>query len=131
MSATEPAFPVLDASVVLAIVQGEPGHELFVDAGPGLVSTVNLAEVRARLSDRGVDRGGIDVALSYIDLHYVDFDVEQAEISSDLRPLTRGAGLSVGDRACLALAMQKNVTAYTADRAWTSIDLPVPIKLIR
>lgn len=123
---------VFDASVVLAIILQEPGHEEFLDmAFGGLTSTVNLAEARAKLSDHGLDRTGIDEAMEYINLSPVAFDEEQAQISSDLRSSTREAGLSLGDRACLALAIQRKATACTADRIWAKVKVPVEIKLIR
>jgi ribonuclease VapC len=123
---------VFDASVILASILQEPGHEEFLDLASGaLASTVNIAEARARLSDRGLDRKGIDEAIEYISLSLVSFDAEQAKLSADIRGKTRGAGLSLGDRACLALAMQQNAVAYTADRAWANVDVPVEVKVIR
>ncbi len=127
--ATEQVF---DASVILAIIQQEPGHEAFLDmALGGLTSTVNLAEARAKLSDRGLDRRRIDDAIGYINLLPVAFDEEQAQISSDLRSSTKELRLSLADRACLALAVQRNATAYTADRIWAQVNVPIEIKLIR
>jgi ribonuclease VapC len=123
---------VLDASVVLAAVFREEGHEVVLTLpGTPLVSTVNLAEVRARLSDQGVDRDTIDSTLDLVNMRPVDFDPEQAALSADLRNVTRSVGLSLGDRACLALAMQRGAVAYTADRAWASVELPVAVKLVR
>lgn len=129
----EPATEqVFDASVILAIIQQEPGHEEFLDmAFGGLTSTVNLAEARAKLSDRGLDRKRINDAIGYINLLPIAFDEEQAQISSDLRSSTKELGLSLADRACLALAIQRNATAYTADRIWAQVKVPVEIKLIR
>jgi ribonuclease VapC len=123
---------VLDASVILAIILQEPGHEEFLDlASSALASTVNIAEARARLSDRGLDRKGIDEAIEYVNLSPVSFDAEQAQLSSDIRSSTRKAGLSLGDRACLALAMQRNAIVYTADHVWAKVKLPVEMKFIR
>jgi PIN domain nuclease of toxin-antitoxin system len=128
----ESAGRVYDASVILAIILRERGHEPWIPREQAAVaSAVNIAEARSRLSDRGFDRPSIDAALRYINLDVVDFDGEQAVLSADLRPATRKAGLSLGDRACLALAMQMNAVAYTADRAWTTIDLPVDVQAIR
>lgn len=128
----QPALGVFDASVILAIIQQEPGHEKFLDlALGGLTSTVNLAEARAKLSDRGLGRKDIDKAMEFINLSPVAFDIEQAEISSELRSSTKDAGLSLGDRACLALALQRRATAYTADHGWADVKLPIKIKLIR
>jgi ribonuclease VapC len=123
---------VLDASVVLAAVFKEPGYEalLELDERP-FVSTVNLAEVRARLSNRGLDRPAIDTALGFVKMTAVDFTNEHATLSADLRPTTRGAGLSLGDRACLALAQKRGAIALTADRAWAGIDASVDVRVVR
>lgn len=123
---------VFDASVILAIIQQEPGYEEFLDmAFGGLTSTVNLAEARGKLSDRGLDRKAIDEAIGYINLSPIAFDEEQAQISSDLRPSTKMAGLSLADRACIALAVQRSAIVYTADQVWAEVKVPVEIKLIR
>ena len=41
------------------------------------------------------------------------------------------AGLSLGDRACLALAQQLNLPAITADRVWEGVVEDVAVHLIR
>lgn len=126
------AVVVLDASVVLAAVFLEPGHEEVLKLeNTSLVSAVNIAEARSRLADHGLDRHAIDRSLGLIDMRVVDFDAEQAGLSSDIRAETRSAGLSLGDRACLALAMQRGAIAYTADRIWANIKLPIEVKVVR
>ncbi len=60
-----------------------------------------------------------------------DFDLSQSEYAGSLSRLTRSHGLSLGDRACLSLAQTTGVTAWTTDRAWKRLKLPVPIKLLR
>jgi PIN domain nuclease of toxin-antitoxin system len=123
---------VLDASAVLAAILEEPGHEAVLELRDrALLSAVNLAEARARLSDHGFDRWSIDTSIGLFNLEVVDFDAEQAIASADLRPSTRPAGLSLGDRACLALAQQRGGLAITADRAWARVDLPIEIRVIR
>ncbi len=123
---------VLDASAVLAAILEEPGHEVILELRDrALLSAVNLAETRSRLSDHGFDSGSIDASIGLFNLEVVDFDTELAVISADLRPTTRPAGLSLGDRACLALAQQRGAVAVTADRAWANVDLPIEIRVIR
>ena len=123
---------VLDASVLLAAVFGEPGHEVMLELSePAFVSAVNVAEARARLADHGFDRASIDASIGLLNVAVVDFDAEQAALSADLRPQTRSAGLSLGDRACLALAQQRGAVALTADRAWADVAAPVEIRLVR
>jgi PIN domain nuclease of toxin-antitoxin system len=123
---------VFDASVVLAIVFREPGHEVMMDLkGVALVSSVNIAEVRSRLLDGGYQRGDTDRVLGNINIQIVDFDAEQAALSAELRPPTRALGLSLGDRACLALGLLKKAVVYTADRVWSKLDLPVEVRVVR
>jgi PIN domain nuclease of toxin-antitoxin system len=123
---------VLDASVILAAVFGERGHEAVLALRQtAIASTVNIAEARARLADHGLDREAIDRSLDLINMRAVDFDEDQAILSSDLRRSTRNLGLSLGDRACLALAIQRKAVAYTADRAWANATLPVEVRMVR
>lgn len=123
---------VLDASVLLAAILEEPGHEAVLELRePALLSAVNLAEARARLVDRGFDRESIDTSMSLLNMQIVDFDAELAAISADLRPATRAAGLSLGDRACLALARKRGAIALTADRTWARIETPVQVRVVR
>jgi PIN domain nuclease of toxin-antitoxin system len=123
---------VLDASVVLAAVLGERGGAAVADLkGSAFVSTVNYAEVRTRLIDLGVKREAVDQSIALLGLEIVAFDIEQADCAADLRGATRGAGLSLGDRACLALASARNTVALTADHAWQAVEVPVQIELVR
>ena len=111
---------VLDSSAVLALLFREPGAEAVASALPGaLLSVVNFAEVITKLTDRGMRSGQARVAIEAIGVVLVDFDVRQAEVCGELRALTRPLGLSLGDRACLALAGIRNLPALTADTVWS------------
>lgn len=123
---------VLDASVVLAAVL----DEMDVDEADRWVSgacigAVNLSEVVARLFDAGFDAEWIEGALSPFDLDVIPFDHKQSLLAGELRPLTRHRGLSLADRACLALAQHLGRPAITADRAWADLDCGVPVQVIR
>ncbi|HEY0330597.1 MAG TPA: type II toxin-antitoxin system VapC family toxin [Rhodopseudomonas sp.] len=123
---------MLDASAVLAVALHEPGHQALRGLETvGLVSAVNLAEVRSRLWDKAGSSAAVDELLTGIKMSVVAFDETQARLSAELRPVTRALGLSLGDRACLALAVQSGAVAYTADRAWAKIDLPIEVRVIR
>jgi ribonuclease VapC len=113
---------VLDSSAVLALLLAEPGADKVRMALPGaLLSTVNFAEVVTKLCERGMPADQARIAIETIGAEVVDFGIDQACITGDLRDSTRSAGLSLGDRACLALARQRNLPAITADTAWGSL----------
>jgi len=123
---------VLDASAILAVYNREPGGSAVQAAARGaLVSAVNHAEATSRLV-----RGGqtMDVARSLrADLGYrvVPFDELQAIECARLIRFTHDAGLSLADRACLALAKLRGLEIMTADRAWTKLQIGVTIRTIR
>lgn len=123
---------VLDASALLALLNGEPGAEKVAEALPdALVSTVNYAEVVAKLVERGGAPEQIDAALRWVAVMTVDFDIDLARRAGALRAATAKLGLSLGDRACLALAQREGAPAYTADRHWRGAVSGVDIRLIR
>jgi PIN domain nuclease of toxin-antitoxin system len=123
---------VLDASAILAAILREPGGErIGALTGSLLVSAVNYAEVGSRLSDLGFERSFLSDTASMLGLEIVPLDSRQAEDVADLRHATRPHGLSLGDRACLALAAARGAVALTADRAWHKLDLPVEVRLVR
>ena len=113
---------VLDASAVLCLIRAEPGAEAVKAALPGsVISAVNLAEVVAKMTDLGMEGALIAAVLDPLQLNAIAFDGQQARACGLLRPATRARGLSLGDRACLALAAQLDATALTTDRAWTEL----------
>lgn len=124
---------VLDASALLAFLNAEPGSVVVATAlrQGAAISAVNLSEVVAKLSDDGMTPVAIHGALGAVHLTVIDFDANLAYQTGLLRPATRHAGLSLGDRACLALAQHLGVPALTTDRQWQSLSLGVPVRLIR
>lgn len=123
---------VLDASVILAAILHEPGGERVGQlTGNLLLSAVNYAEIGARLSDLGHPRSLLEDTVSMLGLLVVPFDDEQARSTVELRRQTRSSGLSLGDRACLALADTRRAVALTADRAWRHLELSVHVELVR
>ncbi|MGE0539542.1 MAG: type II toxin-antitoxin system VapC family toxin [Dehalococcoidia bacterium] len=124
---------MVDSSAVLTLVQNEPGaaEAASVVAAGALISSVNFSEVVAKLADRGIPEREIRARLARLVLQIVAFDTDQALRAGMLRPVTREAGLSLGDRACLALAQGRNLPVVTADRTWQSLTISVEIRLIR
>jgi PIN domain nuclease of toxin-antitoxin system len=110
---------VLDSSALPALLWNEPGADHVCAALPGaLVSSVNLAEVMTKLCERGLSASEGRELVESLGVVVVDFDADQAEATTALRESTRSLGLSLGDRACLALARRRNCAALTADSAW-------------
>ena len=117
---------------MLAFIQGEPGAEAVRPlVGNAAASAVNVAEAGAYLADRGLNEPEIRRSINLLDVEIVAFDAETAYLCSMLRPETRARGLSLGDRACLALAKRRGLPAVTADRLWTEISVGVEVRLIR
>jgi ribonuclease VapC len=119
---------VLDASALLALMDAEPGQEAVAAVLPGaLVSAVNLAEVVSKLAERGMP-----AAQAHADALGIDVTAFEAELALDagaLRPLTRAAGLSLGDRCCLALARWRHAAVLTTETRWESISNAVDVSI--
>jgi ribonuclease VapC len=126
---------VLDTSTLLAILHAEPGAEVFTKKFGLLenatMSAVNVAEAYGKLVGRGIDPEDAWEAVIAPIPEILDFDTEQAKIAGWLLPQTRSLGLSLGDRACLALGIALKAPIYTADKAWKNLRLKVSIHVIR
>lgn len=123
---------VLDASALLCLLIGEPGaNRVEAVLSRSRVSAVNYAEVVARLVDKGEYDDDMRSDLSDLALDMVPFDRDLAELAGILRADTRAAGLSLGDRCCLALAKRMGAVALTADRAWATLAVGVQVGLLR
>jgi ribonuclease VapC len=124
---------VLDASAILAFIQGESGSEKLTPQvlSNSICSAVNLAEVHGKLVSRGwpVDEAWEDAFSPAQEV--VSFDSRQARLAGDLIAQTRPLGLSLGDRACLALALLVKAPVYTTEQAWRKLKLEVPVQIIR
>ena len=123
---------VLDSSAVLASLRDEPGGQeaeaLFASS---LISAVNLAEIVGRLIDLGYGEQAARARVQSGAYSVADFDHALGFKAGVLRGVTRQLGLSLGDRACLALAEREGLPVLTADRSWASLDIGVEIRLIR
>ncbi len=123
---------VLDASALLALVHGEPGANVVQPhVENAVVSSVNWAETQQRLVAHGFDAEENRADAEALGIAIVPFDADEADSAAALWPQTRGKGLSLGDRACLALARRLGATAMTADRSWAGLDIGVEVTLIR
>jgi PIN domain nuclease of toxin-antitoxin system len=126
---------VLDASAVLALIQDEPGGPAIEARLNGArldgarLSAVNLAEVAQRLGDQWPD-DLVAAVLGRFPCEVIGFDTPLALRAGLLRRVTGARGLSLGDRACLALAEREGLAVLTADRTWADLDLGVEVVLI-
>ncbi|MGA8516198.1 MAG: type II toxin-antitoxin system VapC family toxin [Burkholderiaceae bacterium] len=124
---------VLDSSVLLAVSKGERGAEFviaLINTKDCVISSVNMAEVATRLLDMGLPAQELNRAVAQLGVDVIDFNQEQALACAALRPLTKSAGLSLGDRACLALAKLMQGCSVTGDRAWMEIEDAVGVKVL-
>ncbi len=121
---------VLDASALLAVLFREVGFDAVPLEGSA-VSAVNWSEVVQVATRRGADVGGLRDALAAEGMVVAPFTPAHAEAVAELWPATRAAGLSLADRACLALARSLGVPALTADRAWDGVVKDVEVVVVR
>ena len=128
---------VLDASALLAYLLAEPGAErVRAHLDGSFISTVNWVEVLSKLVDLGGDLARIELDLRNQGIigqivALVPFDEAQAREAARIRPATRAAGLSLGDQACLALALKLECPVLTADRCWATLDLNLDVRHVR
>lgn len=124
---------VLDASALLAVSQGEKGADFvmeLIETKDCVISSVNMAEVACKMLEFGLPGNQLKRAVEQFSIGAIDFNQEQALACAELRPLTKSAGLSLGDRACLGLAKLMDGTAVTSDRPWLAIAEAVGIKVL-
>ncbi len=125
---------VMDASALLAVSKGEIGADTVMEilqTQDCVISSVNMAEVATRLLDMGLPPEELARGCEQFGIDVIDFNKEQALICAALRPLTKSAGLSLGDRACLALAQLMQGCAVTGDRAWQDVKNSVDVKILQ
>jgi ribonuclease VapC len=126
------ASAVLDASAVLALLNAERGaHMVSAALDDALLSIVNYAEVISKLVERGAPLEQARSALATIGIPIADFDRALADRTGALRASTSRFGLSLGDRACIALAERERARVLTSDRRWADVNCGAEIQLIR
>jgi len=123
---------VLDASAVLCLLQEEKGAERVARALPAaVIGAVNYSEVVGKLVEAGLDEATVDGLINKLQLKVIPFDRIQARLAGSLRATTRKLGLSLGDRACLALAAAGGATALTCERSWAKLEAPCKVETLR
>jgi PIN domain nuclease of toxin-antitoxin system len=122
----------LDASALLVFLLRERGQERVGQLlGEACMSTVNFSEVLGRFARAGKDVALIAEKLLETPIELVEFSTAQAVIAAALVPATQAEGLSLGDRACLALAQERRIRAVTADKASRRLDVGIEIETLR
>ena len=124
---------VLDASALLAFLQGEPGEEAVAQALQSqrcLVTAANQAEVISRALDRGGEPAVIEQLLSGLGYEVIDCTAADGAQAGWLRTATRAWGLSLGDRLCLAAAQRLQAPVLTADRHWLRLGAALNLKVV-
>ena len=123
---------VLDASAILALLNAELGADVVAESLPNaVVCAVNFAEVITKLIDRGATGAQVSEIMAALDLEIVNFDASLAVITGELRSRTRNLGLSLGDRACLALAQREQLPVLTTDKSWQALAPDFTVRLAR
>lgn len=123
---------VLDASAVLAFLRSEPGAERVASViADAAISAVNWSEVVQKSIANGLDHRERRADLESLGLRVEPFLPEDAEAAAELWPRTHGLGISLADRACLALAGRLGATALTADRTWLDLRPALKVEAIR
>ncbi len=123
---------VLDASALMALLRAEEGADkVLACLSRAVVSAVNQAEVQTKLVASGIDEKLAWWHIDEIGCPSVPFDEQQARVAGGLVKVTRDFGLSLGDRACLALALERKAVVYTTDKVWSNLALGIQIEVIR
>jgi len=123
---------VLDASAVLALLKREPGAErVRAVLDRAILGAVNAAEVQSKLVDLGLSRHAAAARIRFLGCRIVAFSEDLAIEAGSLIEQTRSLGLSLGDRACLALAIDRKATVYTTDRVWKNLAVGINVEPIR
>ena len=124
---------LLDASAIIALIKKEKGFQLVDDIlANSAISSVNFSELISALAREGISPEDIDLMTKNIIPEIIPFDHSLSIRTGKLADVTKSKGLSLGDRACIATALQLDLPVYTADRVWAELDIPnLKLKLIR
>lgn len=122
----------LDASALLALLFREAGHATVGAYLPeSCLTTVNFSEVMGRFARDGHDVQQVWQKINASPIKIIPFSEQQAVIAAALLPYTKSFGLSLADRACLSLAVDRGIPVITADRVWLELEIDIDIRVIR
>ena len=122
---------VLDASALLAMLKAEPGGarvaEMLIHSR---MSAINHAEVVSHFVHRGIPPDEVEATLLPLPAEIIPADRAVATLAGSLRAETADAGLSLGDRFCLAQALRDRLPAWTADRNWADVAAKIGVEVV-
>jgi PIN domain nuclease of toxin-antitoxin system len=122
---------VLDTSALLAFLRRQPGGQRVREVLPdSMISTVCLAEILSDALDHGASLERACAAVARLPIGILSFDPHDAHVSASLRPLTRRLGLSLADRASIALGQKLGLPVITAHKSWSEVLTSAEIELI-
>ncbi len=124
---------ILDASALITLLSEEKGNETVASVLPkSVMSSVNIAEVAKFLTEKqGLNKEEVSNIIQSLVETIIPFDTQLALLSADIVRDTKSLALSLGDRACLALAISTGYTVYSSDRIWSKLDLGCKVVVIR
>lgn len=124
---------VFDASALIVLFAKEKGYELIkTHLKDAIISSINIAEVyKYCIEVQNLTKDEANSLIKLADIKIVDFSQEQALITAELVHKTKQYGLSLGDRACIALAMLKNHPVLTCDKIWQKVDVGLEFIMAR
>ena len=122
---------VIDTSALMAFIKHEPGGDgVAAQLGDGIVSPVIFAETLGKLAAQGFDAEAVRRDLLAAGLRVETFRLDEVPSVVALQWLANGR-ISLADRICLALAIDRSLPVLTGDREWSSLGLPLDVRLIR
>lgn len=125
---------ILDTSALLAYLFEEEGADKvapILEEGRGVIGSANYAELVTKLVDENMPMEEILAVISSLELEFIPQDEQQARLTGELRAVSKKFGLSLGDRACLALGLVTGLPIMTADQAWQEIPVKINLLIIR
>lgn len=125
---------VLDTSALLAYLFEEEGADKvapILEEGRGVIGSANYAELVTKLVDKNMPMEEILAVINSLELEFIPQDEQQARLTGELRAVSKSVGLSLGDRACLAVGLAMDLPVMTADRVWVEIPIKLEINVIR
>jgi len=124
---------VFDSSALIALFAKEKGFEVIKQhLKNAIISSVNIAEVYKYCIDvQNLTEDECNDIVNISGVKIIEFDQKQALTTAQIYPKTKKYGLSLGDRACIALAIEKECSVLTCDKIWEKVHIDVEFIMAR